>query len=309
MAIPEQTLDCLIVGAGPAGLVAATYLARFRRNIVVIDAGCSRASLIPISHNYPGFPDGINGNELLRLMRQQTQRYYKGEIITGVVEHLEQLQNGLFVAHYENHHCIARTVILATGVLDVEPELPNLTHAIQHGYIRHCPICDGYEVQGQKVAVIGYGRDAINEAIFIRHFTDDLTLLTLGKEMALTDHDRGLLREGNIEVIEEPIAEVILENEKITAIRLISGKCHYFDTLYSSLGTHVRSSLAVNLHAKMHKNGELFVDRRHQTSIAGLYAAGDMVKGLNQICVAASHAAIAATAIHNSTQLQAKWRT
>jgi thioredoxin reductase (NADPH) len=198
--------------------------------------------------------------------------------------------------------------VLATGVIDIEPDLPNLKDAIKRGYIRHCPICDGYEVIGQKVAVIGHGKQAINEALFIRHFADDLTLLTLGKEMALSDEERRILRDADIHVIEEPIEEVSIEREKIEALRMRSGKAHFFDTLYSALGTKVRSDLALRLNAQSHENGELFIDRRSQTSITGLYAAGDVTKGLSQICVASSQAAIAATAIHNSAQLKARWR-
>jgi thioredoxin reductase (NADPH) len=305
---PGQPLDCLIIGAGPAGLTAAIYLARFRRNIKVIDAGNSRASLIPVSHNYPGFPDGINGDQLLVQLRSQAQRYYKNGIERALVQRLERLNDGSFLAEYGNGSCHARNVILASGVIDIEPDLPNVRDAVKQGYIRHCPVCDGYEVIGQKVAVIGHGKQGIREALFIRHFADDLTLLTLGREMALSDRERRILRDADVQVIEDVIAEVAIEHGKIAAIKLASGKSHYFDTLYSALGIKVRSDLALRLHAEHDENGELFVDQHHQTSIAGLYAAGDVVKGLNQICVASSHAAIAATAIHNSVQLNGRWR-
>jgi thioredoxin reductase (NADPH) len=308
MAKENQILDCLIIGAGPAGLTAAIYLSRFRRSVRIIDAGNSRASLIPISHNYPGFPEGISGEELLRRLRQQAMRYAEREIERGIVEHIEQLDDGTFLANCGVESARARSVVLATGVIDIEPDLPNLKDAIKRGYIRHCPICDGYEVIGQKVAVIGHGKQAINEALFIRHFADDLTLLTLGKEMALSDEERRILGDADIHVIEEPIEEVSIEREKIEALRMRSGKAHFFDTLYSALGTKVRSDLALRLNAQSHENGELFIDRRSQTSITGLYAAGDVTKGLSQICVASSQAAIAATAIHNSAQLKARWR-
>jgi thioredoxin reductase (NADPH) len=303
----SRVLDCLIVGAGPAGLTAAIYLARFRRNITVVDAGSSRASLIPLSHNYPGFHDGIGGNALLQRLRQQALRY-GGTIADGVIERLERLDDGSFIASGSDRTYYARNILLATGVVDIEPDLPNVKDAVRQGYVRHCPVCDGYEVIGKKVAVIGYGKSGIAEAFFIRHFTDDLTLLTLGKDMTLSDRERSLLHDADIRVIEEPIAEVAIEHGRIAALRLISGKAHFFDTLYSALGTTVRSQLALRLDAQCNENGELFVDQHHQTSIAGLYAAGDVVHGLNQICVAAGHAAIAATAIHNSLQSQFKWR-
>jgi thioredoxin reductase (NADPH) len=302
----EQPMDCLIVGAGPAGLIAAIYLARYRRNIKVIDAGSSRAALIPISHNFPGFPDGISGDELLGRLRRQAMRYGV-EITAGMVERIDRQNDGSFIGFYGGESIISQTVLLATGVVDIEPELPKLTDAIKQGYIRHCPICDGYEVIDRKVGVIGHGESLVREALFIRHYTANLTILGLGKPIGLTDHDRKILSAANICIIEEPIAEVRIENGKIAALRGESGKIHEFDTLYSALGTKVRSELARELGVDCDDSGDLLVDqRRLQTSIAGLYAAGDVVNGLNQISVAAGHAAIAATSIHHRLNRQTK---
>lgn len=299
MARSEQPQDCLIVGAGPAGLIAAIYLARFRRRIKVIDAGSSRAALIPVSHNYPGFPDGISGDELLGRLRAQAKRYGV-EITDGVVDRIGKQQDGSFIGSHGGASVVAHTVLLATGVVDIEPALPNVNDAVRHGYIRHCPICDGYEVIDQKVAVIGHGASLVREALFIRHFTADLTILGLGRELGIGDPDREKLRAAGIRIVEEPIAEISIERGRISALRGESGAIHRFDTLYSALGTKVRSDLARELGVDCDEQGDLLVEPRHlQTSVSGLYAAGDVVNGLNQISVAAGHAAIAATAIHN----------
>lgn len=295
----DNPVDCLIVGAGPAGLVAAIYLARYRRSIKLIDAGSSRASLIPLSHNYPGFPDGISGNEILKRLRLQAQRYGV-EIAEGVVDRLSRQDDGSFIGCHGTESVQAASVILATGVIDIEPELPKLTDAIRQGYVRHCPICDGYEVIDQKVAVIGYGKHLVKEALFIRHYTADLTLLSLGRQIELTDADRKLLSGQGIRIIEEPIEEVCMDGRKIAGLRGAGGKEYRFDTLYSALGTKVRSELALELGVDCDEGGDLLVDlRRLQTSVPGLYAVGDVVNGLNQISVAAGHAAVAATAIHH----------
>ncbi len=296
---PASPLDCLIIGAGPAGLIAATYLARYRRSIRIIDAGNSRASLIPVSHNYPGFPDGINGKALLARLREQAQNY-QVDIVDGKVERLERREDGMFIAHFGDTATHARTVILATGVVDVEPELPNVIDAVKQGYVRHCPICDGYEVIDQKVAIVGTGKKLMREALFIRNYTAQLTVFALGEEHGLDEQDRAALRERAIEIIDEPIEEVFIENGKIVALKSKSGRAHRFDTLYSALGTKVRSDLAQALGAEVDPDGDLLVDRKRlQTSVPGLYAAGDVVSGLSQISVAAGHAAIASTAIHH----------
>ncbi|MES2536100.1 MAG: NAD(P)/FAD-dependent oxidoreductase [Pseudomonadota bacterium] len=299
MAIDDRLLDCLIVGAGPAGLTAAIYLARFRRSIRIIDAGDSRASLIPLSHNYPGFPDGISGGALLERLRVQASRY--GATVTaGKVDRLERTSDGYFVARAGEAVLHMKTVILATGVVDIEPDLPGVTDAVRQGYVRHCPICDGFDVIDQKIAVIGHGDHLFREALFLRHYTGDLTVFSLGRDLALSDGQKRKLTDDGIHMIEEAVAQVCIDHGRIAALRGLSGKTHYFDTLYSALGTTVRSALARDLGAQFNQHGDLVVDgRRLQTSIPGLYAAGDVVNGLNQISVATGHAAIAATSIHH----------
>jgi len=301
----DDPVDCLIIGAGPGGLVAAVYLARFRRSFRIVDAGGSRASLIPATHNYPGHPNGIGGDELLARLRGHALRYCDG-IEQATVESLERDGDGIFTAHAGERSWRARTAILATGLVDIEPEIPDMPDAVRQGYLRHCPICDGYEVIGQKIGVIGYGKSGWKEALFIRQFTDDLTLLTLGKPMHLEAAERRALEEAGIAIVEDPVAGIGMGGNRITALRMHGGKELRFDSIYSALGVQVRSELALKLDARCEDNGELFVDGHHQTSIDGLYAIGDVVSGLNQICIAEAHAAIAATAVHN--RLRPGWR-
>lgn len=289
-------LDCLIIGAGPAGLTAATYLARFRRSVQVIDSGTSRARLVPASHNYPGFPQGISGKDLLSQLRTQTERYGVN-IVPGVVEQLEIQSDGSFLVKARNIERRAKKVLLATGVVDIEPALPDLENAICRGFIRHCPVCDGYEVIDQKIAVIGHGRSVCNESLFLRTYTSDITVLTLGQILASAEQKK--LKEAGTRIIEEPISAIYVEGEKIAALRIGSNKEYQFDSIYSALGCRVRSELAKTLAAQYDEIEALIVDCHQRTSVAGLYAAGDVVQGLNQICVATGQAAVAAMDIHN----------
>ena len=184
-------VDALIIGGGPAGLVAAVYLVRFRRAVVVADSGSARASLIPRSHNCPGFPEGISGDELITRLRMQAERY-GAALRRARIGTIEEADGGAFVTWIDEEEVHARTVIIATGVVDLEPVLPDLPNVIRRGLVRHCPICDGFEVQGQRVAVIGAGEQGVREARFIRHFTDDVTLFTLAAS-GLREEDRLLL--------------------------------------------------------------------------------------------------------------------
>lgn len=292
-------LDCLIVGGGPAGLTAAIYLARYRRRILVIDEAASRCSWIPTSHNHAGFMEGVNGIDLLDRMRAQAARY-GARVEIGSVRTLRREAGGGFRAvTAEGGEVGAETVILATGVIDDQPRLPNLYDAVQRGLIRVCPICDAFEVIDRKVGVIGHGRDALGEVLFIRGYTADLTLLTLGTPMDLTGAERAKLAETGIRVVEAPVAEVTEEGGRITKVTLVTGEEHAFDTLYSALGTLARSDLAAQIGAEMDEGGRLIVDGHCRTSVPGFLAAGDVVAGLNQISVAMGQAAVAATAVHN----------
>jgi thioredoxin reductase (NADPH) len=288
----------MIIGGGPAGLTAAIYLARFRRAVRVVDAGGSRASLIPTSHNYPGFPDGISGRELLVRLREQAGRY--GAALTvGNVDDLTRADDGHFTAAAGGETIEARTVVLATGAMDVEPALPNINDAIRTGLVRHCPICDGYEVIDRDVAVIGRGSRGANEARFLRHYTHKLTLFTLGTPEEIGERDRAALEQCGISVVDEALAEVCTQDGAIVGLQTRSGTNHRFDTLYSALGCRVRSDLARAVGAACDDAGQIVVDDKLRTTVPGLYAAGDVANDLNQIAVGTGHAAIAATQIHN----------
>jgi thioredoxin reductase (NADPH) len=294
----SETLDALIVGGGPGGLTAAIYLARFRRRFLVVEHGESRLSWIPRTHHHPGFPDGVEGPVLLRRMREQAERY-GAQVRRAKVEAVRR-EDGLFVASLDSGEQItARKLLLATGVIDNEPNLPAFFQSVRKGLIRICPICDGYEVTDQAVGVIGDGDKAAREALFLRIYTDRLTVIHVGAPQNLSDESRGKLAEAGIDVIETPIEQVVIEEERIAALDFGEGRQVRFDSVYSALGSTPRWRLAQSLQAETDPAGCLHVGEHQETSIGGCYAAGDLVRGLNQISVAEGEAAIAATDIHN----------
>lgn len=299
-------VDCAIVGAGPAGLIAAVYLARFRRSLYLIDAGASRAMRIPTSHNLPGFPNGISGRDFLGRLTEQAAHYgvhvLNGEVMAiqaheGGFSLLAKLHAGPDTAASK---LCARNIILATGAIDIEPEFPGMPQAVQHGHLRHCPICDGYEVIDQQVGIIGSGQKLASEALFLRDYTDRLSVFGLLPGVGLSARDRRQLQSAGVSIIDAPVLDITTEATGTVALHLSDGIVQRIDTLYSALGSRVRSELASALGVQTLRNGDLQVDRRNMsTSVPGLYAAGDVVNGLSQISVAAGHAALAATAIHH----------
>jgi len=298
---PER-LDAIIVGAGPAGLTAALYMGRFRRRVLVIDGGDSRAVWIPTTHNHPGFPDGVAGTTLLELQTEHALRY-GAQIRPGVVETLSVRERG-FKLEVDGQDLYAPTVLLACGVEDNLPDLPEVDQAVRRTLLRICPICDGFEVSGQRVGVIG--RDALGarEALFLRTYADQITLIHIAPPDALPAEERGLLDEAGVTLIETPIEGVELQLDQPRALCFSGAGRVEFDALYSALGVTPRTGLALTAGARHDDQGRLVVDDHQQTSIPGLYAAGDMVRGLNQITTAQGEAAIAATAMHNRLRLK-----
>lgn len=289
--------DAIIVGAGPAGLTAAIYLGRFRRRIAVIDAGDSRAAWIPITHNHPGWPDGIKGTDLLARIRAQAEKYGP-DIRQGKVNAVTAVEGG-FEVTVGGETLRAANVLLACGVKDNEPPLPGVEEAVRRALIRICPICDGYEVSGQDVGVIGDGDLGAREALFLQNWTDRVSLIHVGPEEALSATSRDNLASAGVTLIETACQSVVLENDSLSALCFGPDQTVRFDALYAALGCVARSELAVQAGARLDDQNRLIVDDHQQTSVPGLFAAGDLVRGLNQISTAEGEAAIAATAIHN----------
>ena len=279
----------MIVGAGPAGLTAAIYLQRFKRKIRVIDGGGGRALKISRSRNCPGFPDGIAGVELIERLRQQLQRF-DGAVLTGQVTELSQGADGLFELELlqEQTPLLSRTVLLCTGVQDRLPALPGVDQVCAADRLRQCPICDGYDYAGRSIGVLGGSDHAEREADFLRDLGAHVVMLNLE------------IRDGS-----NAAAQVSLDGNAVQVL-MSDGSTQRFDVLYAALGVTPRVTLARQLGAELDEVGNVIVDGHCRSSVAGLYAAGDVVSALDQIAVAFGHGAIAATAIHNELRTQVR---
>lgn len=294
----NEPLDCLVIGGGAAGLTAAVYLARYRRRVLVADAGGSRLARIPMSRNVMGFPDGIAGTELWHRLRRHADRYGV-PVEEALVQVLRRGADGLFEAVVGKRPVHARTVLLATGASDVEPELPGLEPGLAAGNVRYCPVCDGLETQRQRVAVLGRELHGLRESLFVAGFDNQVTWLSMGSQHAVPEEELARLRERGVLIADARPLHIRCEPGRGVEVELLDGRQLAFDVLYPALGLLHASGLATALGAIAQPDGQLDVDDHLQTTVPGLYAAGDVAAGLNQIAVAAGQAAIAATAIHN----------
>lgn len=299
----RTVFDTLIIGGGPAGLTAAIYLRRFTRHIALVDKGNSRVAWIPVSHNYPGFPDGINGKLLLEQLRCQLGNY-DGRVIPGEVTDL-RVEDGLFVGE-----CVddagdvtllrAHTVLLATGVADAGMPVERWQEAVAAGAVRLCPVCDGYDVIDKRIAVATSEVNPVGHALFMRSFSTDVLLFERAEHSAVNDDERRQLQAANVRHIASPLVGVTLSDDLRPVMHTRDGESYVCDVFYPMLGETARSSLAAKLGAETVECDKLVVDDHCRTSVPGLFAIGDVTRGLNQIAVAAGQAAIAATTIHNT---------
>jgi thioredoxin reductase (NADPH) len=286
--------DCLILGGGPAGLVAGIYLARLNRSVIIVDGGQSRASLIPRSYNHPAFPAGIPGQDLLGRLHDQCNKFGV-EHIGGRADRIEQL-DGIFQCAVARRTLSSRAVICATGLVDILPPWAEATELVRNGNLRICPICDGYELHGAPVVVIGHTQRALREARFLLSFTDAVTLATLGADldgMSCADV------EPPVRLVTPRLASYRVADENRLSLELSDGTRMEAVTVYSALGCKPRSQLARSLGVNLDNEGRIPTDHHQRTNIERFYAAGDVVTGLNQLGVAMAHGEIAAVTAHN----------
>ncbi|MBR0704880.1 NAD(P)/FAD-dependent oxidoreductase [Bradyrhizobium liaoningense] len=290
-----QVFDCIVIGGGPAGLMAAIYLARFRRRVCVVDAGASRAALIPRSHNVPGFVHGLSGDELIARMSAQLDELAVMRVEAEITA-LQRHDRG-FQASWNGGAHGAATVILACGIVDTHPPFEQWRAAVTDGLLRYCPVCDAFEARGRRIGVVGPLHRAAGKALFLRGYSRHVTLLATRR-----DDDEAAsseLAKAGVQVVVAPDLRLRRSDDSLEAV-FAGGRTARFDVVYPAMGAEVRSQLAMSLGAEHTGEGYLKVDDQQRTSINGLFGIGDVVTDLHQISVAFGHAAVAACTIHHS---------
>ena len=286
----DESLDVAVVGGGPAGLTAATYLRRFHRACLVLDDGDSRARWIPESNNCPGFPHGVSGIELLRRMREQAAAF-GARFEAAWVDRIERRGDG-FALFARERTWQARCVILATGLSDTLPDAPWVKDAVACGAMRLCSICDAYEASDTRIGVYGPGDKIAAHGWFLRSYSEQVFLLP-------TDQEGGAdLDEAKAAGIEVLPAGGALGFDGKRCTYAFEGGVVEFDSIYPFMGCRSSAGIAEAVGATLSGLGEIVVDAQQMTNVPGLFAIGDVVSGLNQISVAVGQAAIAATCAH-----------
>jgi thioredoxin reductase (NADPH) len=303
-----QKLDCIIVGAGPAGLTAAEYLARFHRDVVVLGLNGPKPRLLYIdrTYNLPGYPQGVRGQDLRTRLVEQAKEM--GAVIREETAVRIEGQDGDFRVQLNDGSTLcARKVILAMGVRDRHPDISNIEPHIGH-FVRYCPVCDGYEHTGQNLGIVGSGGSVARHALFLQTFSNRITIFLHGESQETLGNYRSKLERKGIDFYEPRIVKIIEKQPEDSSspsnyvgcgICLEDGTEHSLSVLYSALGCDLPLEPVRHLGLDLDEDGYLLVNENQETNITGVYATGDLVSQINQISVAFGQAAIAAVRIHN----------
>jgi thioredoxin reductase len=294
-------LDAVVVGGGPAGLAAATWLGRYRRRTLVVDAGDHRNKLVGTTHGYLT-RDGVPPREVLDAARRDLEQYDDVELVAGEVHEVRGSIGGFEVVTDDATHRALR-VVLATGVVD---ELPRVGNVLEHygESLFHCPSCDGYEGRDRDVVVLGWSEHVVGFALTLLDWSRSITLVTDGHAFEGDAEHRAVLARHGIPVIELGATELVGTRGDLRAVRLADGTELPCQLAFFSIAHHPRNQLAIALGCRTTEEGCVWVDEHGQTSVAGVYAAGDIVPGYQLVQVATAKGTIAGVACATSLRVE-----
>ena len=284
-------VDAVVVGGGPSGLAAALWLGRYRRSVVVVDSQDYRSAKVVDSHGYLG-RDPQTPLQLLERGRSELLAYPTASVVSSYVESIVRRDDGLFDVTLRDGSLVAHRVVLATGVRDVFPEIAGFDE--HYGVsVFHCPACDGYEARDRDVVAIGWDVHLVGFAATLLNWASSVTVVTDGRRFEGDEACRATLAEYDIELVEQDVAGLVGERGDLQCVELADGRRLPASLVFFSLEHLPQTGLAESLGCALDDEGYVVVDARGETSVPGVYAAGDLTPELQLVQVAAASGVVA----------------
>jgi len=294
-----DTKDLVIIGGGPAGLTAGLYGARAALKTLLLEHNMpgGQAATTDRIDNYPGFPQGISGPDLMLQMDEQARRFGLTVEFTDVTEIVPG--QGIFTLKTGIGELLSKAVIIATGAESVSLGVPGEQEFLGRG-VSYCATCDGAFFQGKKVAVIGGGDSALQEGMFLTRFADKVYIIHRRDELKATKVIQEKARKHEkIEFVLNAAVISILGTDKVEAVKFADlaskeERSIAIDGVFVYIGKKPASNLVKDL-VRVDERGYIIVDQHMMTSVPGLFAAGDIRQTpLRQVVTAVADGAIAA---------------
>lgn len=297
-----ERYDVVVVGGSFAGLSAAMPLARARRRVLLVDAGRPRNRFAPTSHGFLG-QDGVAPAEIMREGLTQLARYPTVDFVHAEALSASEAQEGLVLTLSGGVRAAAGKLILAGGVTD---ELPLESMTPRWGVsVLHCPYCHGYEVRDRRIAAIANAAAAVHQAMILPDW-GPTTFFTQGT-FEPSAEETALLTARGVKIERAPVVELLGEGSDVQALRLADGREVEAEVVFTAPKTRVAGPLASQLGCAFAEGMTglyIQVDQMQQTSVPGVFAAGDAATAMYNATLASAAGVMAGVAAHRALVLE-----
>ncbi len=293
----QEKYDVVIVGAGPAGLTSAIYTSRRGLKSIVLEEAAvgGRASYAHIVENYPGFPEGISGIDLIKRFVSQAERF--GTVIKtgeGVID-IDVKQRDK-VARTPLGEYVAKAIIITTGLRQKKLSVPGEDKLLGRG-VSYCATCDGFFFRNRKVAVLGGGYEAASDIIYLSTLTNKITWIPNTEKLTIEEAYMKKLNEAGVSpVVDSKIIEVFGDG-RVQGIKVRkndgSVENREVDGLFIAIGTVPTVDILKQAGLTVDAKGYISVNDEMESNVSGVYAAGDCTGKSHQIVVAVGQGAVA----------------
>ena len=287
--------EVIIIGGGLAGLSAALYLGRSKRQTLLIHSGRSMAKWETDVQNYLGFPDGIDGRELLIRGHAQVARFHV-EVLEDEIRTLHKKAD-TFEVQGQQATYQAQRLLIATGLTHLPPDIPGVKECLGKSLF-FCKDCDAYRMQGKRLVIIGANNEAADYALAMLLFSPCVTIATNDRTPTWNADHAGWLQEYQVPIRQERIRLVEHDGGQLRMLLFEQGDPMQLDAAFTTRGDVYHHELAEQVGASIDTEGEIVVDASLRTSVTGLYAAGCVTAANCQMIIAAGQGAIAGQTIN-----------